>query len=438
MDNLKELLVADIKNEKPIFEKEFNDYVELNSLITNIDELDKKYEDVLLEYGTAELKQTVGLLSTILRNIELNGFKGAIPIFEMLQQQNLYPLAIFYAKRVIEKYQNPETKEEFIVLLEGYKKILELLYRNNDRFLYLKYLTELLEELEEFIRTYPEEAKYIYQTGSDLYQLFYITYLTIFDDKSKALGYLIRNYQFNQFILKNGLGEWERFNNILITINIVGLYSYIEDSLEKEFVDIETYIKDFLEDVKVLKEKIHTSGWYKNFYLRGEGKRYLSEFLLNIYVLGYEDFYKEIVDQIPNLINKEHKLIVEMDKLQSEDLQETEFLYKMKKLKKQINMLLNNTTDFYKENLLYMYFKNLIDYYEENLEKLEEIKNEMAQYTTVLKDSVLLNLLKAKIYYLEGDIEKAKSIANQQKLKALSQGRQSVVKVIERFLEDLE
>ncbi len=127
-----------------------------------------------------------------------------------------------------------------------------------------------------------------------------------------------------------------------------------------------------------------------------------------------------------------------MDKLQFEDLDETEFLEKLRKFKKQINMLLNNTTDFYKENLLYMYFKNLIDFYEGNIEKLEDIKDEMAQYSTVVKDSVLLNLLKAKISYLEGDIETAKDIATEQKLKALSQGRQSVVKVIERFLEDLE
>ncbi len=438
MDNLKDVLVADIKNEKPIFEREFNDYLEINSLIADVNDLDKKYEDILLEYGTAELKQTVGLLSTILRNIELNGFKGAVPIFEMLQQQNLYPLAIFYAKRVIEKYKDLEDKDSFKILLEAYKKILELLYRNNDKFLYLKYLTDFLDYFERFIKLYPEELKYIFQTGSDLYQLLYITYLTIFDDKSKALGYLIRNYRFNNFILENDLGEWEKFNNILVIINIVGLYSYIEDSLEKEFIDIEEFLERFLQDVKVLKEKIHTSGWYKNFYLRGEGRRYLSEFLLNVYMLGYDDFYKKIVDEIPNLINKEHKLIVEMDKLQFEDLDETEFLEKLRKFKKQINMLLNNTTDFYKENLLYMYFKNLIDFYEGNIEKLNDIKDEMAQYSTVVKDSVLLNLLKAKISYLEGDVETAKDIATEQKLKALSQGRQSVVKVIERFLEDLE
>ncbi len=392
-------LFSDVRRELENFEKEKEKYSQINSLISNDEDF---YDDLLLELTTAELKQVIGLLTRVLKDVKEKGFNSAIPIFNMLEQNNLYKIAIFYARRIIEK--NISTH----INLKAHEKLIELFLKFNQAVV-VYYFPEYLNSLNSFIKENINDTKDILLSGANFYKLLYIYYITVEKDNEKAFGYLLKSYRFNKQIIEKYPSKFEEFNNLLVIINIIGMYTYLPE-MEKEFINIDKYIEDFhkqLEEIKNYPSLVK--------FFEGEGKRFLSEFLFNLYVLGYEEDFEKIYNKYPHFLNKKHKLLIFLNK--AEDVQD---------LEKEIESFFNNAALKDKEDIFYIYINRLIEE-----EKFSDAKEKIKKFN--IKNSLLPEVLTLKIKQKEEGLnieEKLHSL----KLEAMMKGNIKLVKIIDELL----
>ncbi len=420
-------LEQDLKIEGENIEKYYSDYLELNKIL-GIDE--NRYDNLLLEYGTEELKYSLSLMTNTLRNIEKKGYRIIDPIFDTFRSSGDYELGIFIANRIIEKYKetNSETPESFLIRIYALKNALDFLSLKDDKLYYLKYLRDFIKELSEFLDIYPSYIEEIYKLGVHFYSFLYIHYLTIENETEKALGFLLKLYNLRKSMFEKDILKYSYEHNIYYLINIILLYFKVNDELVKLSVDINEYISDLKVELEKIKEFIDKSPKYQ-IVLSSDLKRYINEVLTTLYSVGFEDDYNEIVSIFPNILSKEHRLIIKLYEIDRMDTFEA--LDKLKKIKSDIDTTFNNFTNDKKEIISFLFYNTYVNHLGEDLEEIEKIKLEIEKLS---KKFSSLKVVLAKTLVKIGQREEAKSLLEKEKEKAIISGNKALQKLIEDYL----
>ncbi len=420
----------DIDIELPEVEKFLNEYKELNSMFI---QNENKYEDILTNYGTEDLKFALGFLTSIYKNIEQKGYKVINAIFDAAERYGEFELSVFYGNRIIEKYSQNQP-EDILIRVETLRRVLNALLQIDDKLFFIDYLIKYSEELKNLISLYPSFIKEIYTHISDWYQFMYFYALSILGDNEKAFGFLLKSYEIRKYMLENQMTDIITGNTILYIANIIGLYSQLENSLVSLAFYPEDYVKEFVKEAKQLKKEIEKRPNRASLFLKGYFRKYYNELLTNIYVLGFHEEHKEIIDFFPEIVNKDHLLMIEIDNLLKNLGAEENLQEKIKNLKEKIDIAFNNLSKPKQEQILYLYYNLLIET-EENPETLLEEINQKKEKR--FKDSLLFDILKIKIYQQIDQLEKAKELAYQVKEKAIIQNNRFILDAINRYLDEM-
>jgi SepF-like predicted cell division protein (DUF552 family) len=422
--------LSDLDLELPEIERYFEDYKELNAVFIK-DE--NKYDNILTNYGTEDLKFALGFLTSIYKNIEQKGYKVVNAVFDAAERYGEFELSVFYGNRILEKYQE-NSPEEILIRVETLRRVLNALLQLDDKLFFIQYLIKYSREVKNLISLYPSYLKDIYTHISDWYQFMYYYSLSILGDNEKAFGFLLKSYEIRKSMLENGMTDILTGNTILYTANIIGLYSQLEDSLLSIAFSPESYVKEFIKEAKLLKKEIEKRPNKGSFFLRGYFRKYYNELLTNIYVLGFYEEHREIIDYFPEIVNKDHLLMVKIDNL-LKDLDSCENIQEeIKKLREEIDIAFNNISKNKQEQILYLFYNLLIEVDENPIHLLEEIKEKKEKR---FKDSLLFDLLQIKIYKYADDIEKAREIAEKTKEKAIIQNNRFILNAVNRFLDEI-
>lgn len=389
--------LTDIDRELENLEREKNKYEEINLFVKSNGQ---NYDNLLLELTTAELKQVIGLLTKVLKEVKDKGFDSIENIFQMFEDNKLNNISIFYCYRILEKNINDKTN------IAAYKKLVDIFIKEKNGLQALNHLINLLVHTRKYILENTNKNKEIIELISDIYKIMFIYYITLDHNKDKALGYAVKNYYINKLILSKYNGSFKKYNNILLIINILGLYSSLENSIQQEFFDLKPYINDFILELRIL----NNFPKLKQFYYK-EYKKYLSEFLFNIYILGFEDEFGQISKEFPDILSKKHKLLIDIES--KEDIL---------KIEKDMEKFFNNASLSDKEDIFFVFINKFEK--EEALKKLEK-------YKSYFKNSLIIEILKMK-FQENKDYDKLKNL----KIKALSEGNFKVAKIIDSIIED--
>ena len=422
--------LSDIDLELPEIEKYFDDYRELNAVFIR-DE--NKYDNILTNYGTEDLKFALGFLTSIYKNIEQKGYKIVNAVFDAAERYGEFELSVFYGNRILEKYQE-NSPEEILIRAETLRRVLNALLQLDDKLFFIQYLIKYSREVKNLISLYPSYLKDIYTHISDWYQFMYYYSLSILGDNEKAFGFLLKSYEIRKNMLESGMTDILTGNTILYTANIIGLYSQLEDSLLSIAFSPESYVKEFIKEARLLKKEIEKRPNKGSFFLRGYFRKYYNELLTNIYVLGFHEEHREIIDYFPEIVNKDHLLMVKIDNL-LKDLDSCENIQEeIEKLREEIDIAFNNISKNKQEQILYLFYNLLIEVEENPIHLLEEIKEKKEKR---FKNSLLFDLLQIKIYKYADDIEKAREIAEKTKEKAIIQNNRFILNAVNRFLDEM-
>ncbi len=420
-------LLNDLDIELPQIGKFYNEYREINYIFVKEED---KYERVLEDYGTEEFKFAVGFLTNIIKNIENKGYKVINSIFDAAESYHDLKLSVFYGNRILEKF-NDEKEENILIRTETYRRILSILISLDDKLYFIRYLIDYSKQIKELLSLYPLFIKEIYIHCSDWYQFMYYYYLSISGDSEKAIGFIIKSYNIRKFLLDEGLTDIFAGNTIIFIANIIGLYAQLEDSLITLAIDPEEYIKEFLKEIKLLKEYLNKRPERKGFFLRGFFRKYYNELLTNIYVLGFLEEHKKAIEILPEIVNKDHLLMVKLDELYHKDIPKERLKEELQKIKNEMDIYFNNIPKKKQESLLYVYYNVLLEVENPQI-VLGEIEEKIKKY----KNSLILRVSKIKALKKAGMEEKMREFAEKVKEEAIIQNNSFIVNAVEKILSD--
>lgn len=420
-------LEQDLKIEGENIEKYYDEYLELNKIL-GVDE--NKYDNLLLEYGTEELKYSLSLMTNSLKNIEKKGYKVIDPIFDAFRSAGDLDLGIFIANRIIEKYREfePNSAESFLIRLYTLRNILDFLSLKNDKFYYLKYLKEFSKEFLKFIELYPSFIEEIYRLGVNFYSFLYIHYLTIENEPEKALGFIVKVYNLRKSMFEKGIIKYPYEHNIYYLINIILLYFRINDEIVKLSIDIGEYISELKKELKKLKDFIDKSPRYE-VILNSDLKKYINEVLTTLYSVGFEEDYNDIISIFPNILRKEHKLIIKLYEIDRMD--NLEAIDRLKEIKNEIDTAFNNLPADKKEIISFLFYNTYLNHLGEDLDSIENIKFEIEKLSNKFSS---LKVLLAKALIKIGRRDEAKDLLEKEREKAIISGNKALQRLIEDYL----
>ncbi len=427
------LLLTGVKNdiqiELPEVKQFYQSYKELNSVFS-INE--NKYDQLLTEYGTEDFKFAVGFLTNIYKNIDIKGYSVVNPVFDAVERFGDLRLAVFYGNRILEKYSSDET-DHLLIRLETLRRILNALISIDDKLFFTKYLIDYTEHLERTLRIYPSYLKEIYMHSSDWYQFMYYYALSILGDNEKALGFVIKSYQIRKFLLEEKITDILNGNTVIFIANIVGLYSQLENSLVSIAITPEEYIEEFVKEVKLLKKELDKNPERKRFFLSGYFRKYYNELLTNIYALGFFEEHKEVVETFPEIVNKDHIIMVELDNLlhSIEDIGKEKAKEKINQIKEKMDIYFNNISKKRQESLLYIYYSVLLE-----IKTPEEVIKEIQKKKKYFKNSLLIELSYLKALKKAGEEEKVKKVAENIREKAIIENNRFILDALKRILSE--
>ena len=428
MDLLLEGYQQDLKRLEEEVDKYYQEYLTLNQVFIS----DKKdYEQILLNYGTEELKFTLGFLTSIYKNVQQKKYAVVDSIFDTIEHSGEFELSIFYGNRILEKFKGQEA-DEYLIRLYTLKRMLNALLVLDDKLEFLKYLIEFIKTSKEFFNLYGKLLKENYRNAMDFYQFIYVYYLKFHSDEEQALGSLIKSYNIKKLMIENQLLPYPKENNIFQIINIVGSYLQIEDSFIALVLDIDDYIKEFVKQIKDLKEFSKKSPSILELYMQQPFKKYINQFLTNIYIMGFEEEYYQVSQIFPEIITIDHKLIVEINEILIKDPFKEK---KLLSLKEEIEKAFNNLSSEKKESVLYVYYNALISVFYEDTEFLKKIKKEIEEYKSKLKNAYSLDVPLFRILGVQGEKEKARQLANQVREQAVIAGKKFLVNAIDDYIK---
>jgi tetratricopeptide (TPR) repeat protein len=177
-------------------------------------------------------------------------------------------------------------------------------------------------------------------------------------------------------------------------------------------------LKDILDEKFYLRDKV----------LSKTTRRFISEFTTILFSEGKEDFYKEIIELFPDILNRENQIMIELYELEkSEDENKIE---RLEEIREKIERIFNNTPNKVKEVILFLFYSVYIRSAEDNLEILEKLLKELEEK---IKKFKTLNILSAKIHILKNEKEKAKEILDKLKEKAIIEGDKNLIRLIDEF-----
>ncbi|WP_457622499.1 hypothetical protein [Persephonella sp.] len=417
---------ADLSLEIGNVERFLEEYKSINSML-DFDQ--NRYDRILLNYGTEKLKIATSLLTTILTDIERKGLSAVNYVFELLQSEGETDLAVFLANRIFEKHSSCEI-EDLLIRTQTYSKVLSILIQKKDIYFFTYYLLGYLKELKRFLRDYRYLVEDVYRSATMFNQYMYIYYMTVIDDREKALGYLIKDIDLREFLFRKGILSFPEFNNLFHIINLAGLYFQLEDSVIRLTIDLESYIKKLKDELLEINRFVKKHPDKKFFFLNPELKKYLNEFLANIYVSGFEDYYMEISEVFPELLTNDHKMIIKILEFYRRDNITTK---EIENLREEIDRLFNNLSFEKKERVVYLFYNFLVDFYSEDSSKLVIIRKEIED--KVAKFPVMKIPLFRVLNFL-GYSDKASKIAEEVKKELAISGRETLLKAVEKYIEE--
>ncbi|WP_293444625.1 hypothetical protein [Persephonella sp.] len=428
MSFLLEGFLQDLKIEEQNLKDFFEEYRSLN---TAIGSSEKNYDQILTGYGTQELKFTIGFLTNILKNIKKKGYQIIDTVFDSVEHSGEFDLSVFFGNRIIERFSSDQS-DEMLVRIYTLRRVLNALLIMDDRLNYIKYLIYFVKQIKDFYIKFPSLLGENYKNASDFYQFMYMYSLKIHSDEEKAVGYLIKGYNLKKFMIDEGILPYPEENNIFQIINIVGSYLQIEDSFLSLILDIDDYIKEFVCQIKDLKEYSLKKPSVLTPYLQNPFKKYINQFLTNIYILGFEQEYREVVNALPDVVSKDHRLIIKINEiLLKENLKEK----KLKEIKKEIEIAFNNFSSEKKENVLYVFYNAYISVFKENKDEIKRIKEEIKTHIKKLKNPLSLNVPLFRVMNILGEKEEALNLANETKQKALITGKKFLANAIDDYIQ---
>ena len=428
MSFLLEGFLQDLKIE----EKNLKDFLEeYRSLNIAIGSSEKNYDQILTGYTTEELKFSIGFLTNVLKNIQKKGYQVIDTVFDSIEHSGNFDLSVFFGNRIIERFSSDQ-QEDLLIRTYTLRRILNALLILDDRINYIKYLTDFIKQVRDFYKNFPAFKKENYRNATDFYQFMYIYALKIHSDEEKALGYLIKGYNLKKFMIEEKILSYPEENNIFQIINIVGSYLQIENSFLSLVLDIEDYIKEFVRQIKDLKEYSLKKPSVLAPYIQNPFKRYINQFLTNIYILGFEQEYKDVINALPDIVSKDHRLIIRINEiLLKENLKEK----KLKEIKKEIEVAFNNFSQEKKESVLYVFYNAYISVFKENIEEIKKLKDEIQNSMKKLKNPVSLNVPLFRIMNILGQKQEALNLANETKQKALITGKKFLANAIDDYIQ---
>ncbi|ACO04335.1 MAG TPA: hypothetical protein DEP48_04480 [Persephonella sp.] len=417
---------ADLTLEIENVKRFMDEYRSVNSVLDLNENL---YDSILLDFGTERLKLATSLLTTLLTDIERRGVKAVSAVFDILQREKEFDLAVFLSNRIFEKYRN-NSLEEILIRTKIYTKVLNILLNKKDVYFFTYYLSGYLDDLNLLLKYHRDLIEEIFISATYFNQFMYSYYVTVINDNERALGYLIKDIELRDHLFRKGILRFPENNNIFHIINLTGLFFQLEDSLIKLMIDLDFYIRKIRDELLELNKFLKKNPDKRSLFLNYDMKRYINEFLTNIYIAGYENYYMEISDIFPELTTGDNRIIIKMlDLYKKDDLSEE----KIKSLKKEMEILFNNISKDKKERVLYTYYNILADLYSDNVKELMSLKREIEKEISKLP---ILKIPLFRILNFSGYTEEAYNIAQEVKRELIISGRENLLKTVERFIEE--
>ncbi len=436
-------VINDVRLSLPKIKSYFEEYKNLNSLISSTNFEEDQYDSLLLKFNTEEMKQSVGILSSLFYHLERGGFDAIQPIFNQCEISQSWDLEIFYCKQILEKYKDDTTKKGIIIKLKSYKKIFDALTNNNDKFNQLKYSIIFLEYFVNNSEAIFDlkNRKEVFEIISEIYLTLYMIDIFFLEDKKNALKNLEKAYLVTDFSVEKGYISWINSKVIFILINIIGLYADTRNFEDLEDFEINKYVKEVLKHLKKIRVEIeeypHFMRWFKEVKLQ----KYLHQLLTNIYILGFADEHKKALKILPILNTLDYSLLIDLDNL-SQNVYKYDFEKAENKLlqyKNTMERLLNNLPSNKKESLLFAFYNcsiSVYDYFQEE-EKLKELFDELDKLIERHKNTFLLKIPLLKMYIIFDEIDKAKEIGKEIIQKSIITGRENLKLMVEDILKDI-
>jgi hypothetical protein len=435
--------VSNIEKSLPKIKNYFEEYKNLNQLINPKNESEEKYDLILLNFNTEEMKQSVGMLSSIFYHLEKGGFDAIQPIFNKFEMNQSWELEIFCCKQILERYNENNTEEGIVIKLKTYKKIFDALTNNNDKFNQLKYSIIFLEYFLENSNKLSnlKNKKEILEIISEVYLTLYMIDIFFLENKINALKNLEEAYITIDYSIEKGYVNWVNTKAIFVLINLVGLYSDIRNMYDLDDFEIKKYIKEVLKYLKKIRTEIeeypHFMRWFKEVKLQ----KYLHQLLTNIYILGFTEEHKEALKILPILNTLDYSLIIDLDNLSKNVHKYTfeEIENKLSQYKSTMERLLNNLPQNKKESLLFSFYNCSVfvyDYFHEE-QKLKEIYEELYKLVERNKNTFLLKVPLLKLYIIFDETDKAKEIGKEIIQKSIITGRENLRIMVEDVLKDI-
>ncbi|NPA58727.1 MAG: hypothetical protein GXN94_05490 [Aquificae bacterium] len=420
-------LKQDLIREREDVEKFFKEYSDLNSVL--VSDWEGRYDRLLLNYGTEELKQTLGFLTNVYAQIDGKGYTVVNPVFDAVEYWGEFELTVFYGNRILEKYRSGEP-EQRLIRIYTLKRMLNALTFLDDRYTYLKYLQTFIGEVLEFIQEYPSFLKEHFRSGIDFYQFMYIYGVQLLSDWERSLGYLIKGYNLKKEMINRQMLPYPEENNIFQIINIVGSYLQVENSFIALIVDVEGYIREFVKQIKDLKEYAYKKPSVLTPYLQNPFKKYINQFLTNIHILGFEEEYKTVAELLPQVITTDHRLVVEINRAVMEMSAE-----RIESIGKEMERAFNNFSEEKKERVLYSYYNGYITLFREDISRIKDIKEKIERDLKKLKKPYSLNVPLFRALNILGERERALKIAQETRRQAVISGRKFLADAIDTYLK---
>ncbi|MBK3331652.1 hypothetical protein GWK41_01065 [Persephonella atlantica] len=418
----------DLKREKENLEQFYRDYLQLNS---EIGAKKDRYESLLLNFSTEELKFTLGFLTNVYRNIDRKKHTVVDSIFDAVEHSGEFKLTVFYGNRILEKYSSKEI-EDFLIRIYTIRRVLNALIIIDDRLEYLKFLLIFMNEIEQFYDRFPLFTKENLRNSTDFYQFMYIYSLKISGNEEEALGFLIKGYNIKRLMIQEKIINYPEENNLFQIINIVGSYLQLEDSFISLIIEIDEYIKEFVKQIKDLKNYSLKKPSVLQPYLSNPFKKYINQFLTNIYILGFEEEYYQVAQILPEIITKEHQLVIRINEILLKENHKEE---KIKKIKEDIEKAFNNFSHQKKEKVLYVYYNAYISIFREKIEEIEKIFPEIEKHIKKLKNPVSLYVPLFRALNILGEKEKALKIAEETKINAQTSGKKFLARAVDDYIK---
>jgi len=401
------------------------EYTQLNSLLpTGRD----KYEDVLLDYSTSQLKYALGFLTPMIDSIKEKGYKQVDAVFDTLEHRNELPLSIFYGNRILERFTG-NSPEEILTRIYTLRRMLNNLLHLDDIPNFIKYLLLFIENLKEFYIRYPNMLKENGKNGLDFYHFLLPFYMKAKEDNEGALGVLIKGYNLKKAMIQEGLLPYPEENNIFQIINIVGLWTQVGDILSFT-VDIEEYISEFVKQIQELVEESKRKPFILTLYLKQPFKKYINQFLLNLYVMGFEEEFNKVVETLPEILSLENRIIIDIYKLDTDTPEGRE---KLLQIKKQIEKAVNNISLSSRARVLFVFYDTLVSTFSDDIDTLLQLKEELEEHRKKLKNRYELDIPYIRILFMLNEEEEGERLLDEVIRKAIIDGNRSVLKTISNY-----